>query len=159
MITTIKNKEGVRISSRDIADKTGKLHKHVLRDIKKMFADLDYTDEFNESKFGLIYFDDRNREQVEYMLDRKHTDCLIMGYDVKRRMAVLDYIEQLENELALSKREKPKGYVEGRVSTLPEHKGFNQMAACQCGCMGMPKTAEQQARYWAELRRMKENSE
>jgi len=73
------------MSSREIAELTGKLHKSVKRDIAAMFSDL----KVDALSFERIYLDGLNREQTEYLLDREHTDCLLTGYSAKMRMAVI----------------------------------------------------------------------
>ncbi len=55
-ITTFEEKQQT-MSSREIAELTGKAHGHVKRDIEKMLNDL----ELSPSKFGHIYFDSRNQ--------------------------------------------------------------------------------------------------
>lgn len=80
------------MSSREIAELTGKEHKHVKRDIKKMLLDLD----LDESKFGRIYLDSRNRLQEELCLERKLCDCLLTGYSTKARMKVIERWHELE---------------------------------------------------------------
>ncbi len=80
------------MSSREIAELTGKQHQHVKRDIEKMFGDL----KEDASKFGQIYFDSQNRARREYCLDREHTDCLLTGYSAAMRMAVIKRWRELE---------------------------------------------------------------
>lgn len=80
------------MSSREIADLTGKQHQHVKRDIEKMIGDL----KENASSFGRIYLDTMNRQQTEYLLDREHTDCLLTGYSAAMRMAVIKRWRELE---------------------------------------------------------------
>ena len=80
------------MSSREIAEYTGKEHKHVRRDIRNMFEEL----ELNESNFGHIYLDSRNRKQTEYLLNRELTDCLLTGYSPKARLAVIKRWHELE---------------------------------------------------------------
>ncbi|WP_258198641.1 phage antirepressor KilAC domain-containing protein [Pseudomonas entomophila] len=80
------------MSSREIAELTGKQHQHVKRDIEKMLGDL----KEDVSKVGRIYFDSQNRAQREYCLDREHTDCLLTGYSAAMRMAVIKRWRQLE---------------------------------------------------------------
>lgn len=84
------------MSSREIAEYTGKQHQHVKRDIEKMLSELD----LDVSTFGRIYLDSMNRKQTEYMLDRDQTDCLLTGYSAKARMAVIKRWKQLENNIA-----------------------------------------------------------
>jgi phage antirepressor YoqD-like protein len=80
------------MSSREIADLTGKQHFHVKRDIEKMLADL----EEDPSIYGCTYLDGQNRNQTEYQLDREHTDCLLTGYSAAMRMAVIKRWRELE---------------------------------------------------------------
>ena len=80
------------MSSREIAELTGKQHKNVKRDIEVMISDLG-LDKLN---FERIYFDSMNRRQGEYMLDRDHTDCLLTGYSAKARMKVIRRWKELE---------------------------------------------------------------
>lgn len=81
------------MSSREIAELTGKQPKHVNRDILLMFKELD----LDRSSFGRIYLDGLNRKQTEYILDKELTFTLITGYSIKLRNAVIRrwlYLEQ-----------------------------------------------------------------
>jgi len=80
------------MSSREIAELTGKRHDNVKADIRNMLADLK-EDVLN---FQGIYFDGMNRKQSEYLLDREHTDCLLTGYSAAMRMAVIKRWRELE---------------------------------------------------------------
>jgi phage antirepressor YoqD-like protein len=80
------------MSSREIADLTGKRHDNVKRDIVVMLKDL----KADALKFEDIYLDGRNREQVQYLLDREHTDCLLTGYSAELRMKVIRRWRELE---------------------------------------------------------------
>lgn len=80
------------MSSREIAQLTGKNHFHVKRDIEKMLVDL----KEDPSKLGCIYRDGQNRVQTEYLLDREHTDCLLTGYSAAMRMVVIKRWHELE---------------------------------------------------------------
>lgn len=73
------------MSSLEIASLTGKDHKHVLRDIRKMFDEL----EINESRFGLVYFDAKNEERPCYDLPYDETMILLTGYSTKLRAKVV----------------------------------------------------------------------
>ncbi|NAP01970.1 phage antirepressor protein [Pseudomonas syringae] len=80
------------MSSREIAELTGKQHFHVKRDIEKMLVDL----QEDPSIYGCTYLDGQNRTQTEYLLDREHTDCLLTGYSAAMRMAVIKRWRELE---------------------------------------------------------------
>jgi len=82
------------MSSREIADLTGKLHKNVKRDITIMLVDL----KKDALSFERIYLDAQNRNQTEYLLDREHTDCLLTGYSAELRMKVIRRWRELETQ-------------------------------------------------------------
>ncbi|WP_335919605.1 Rha family transcriptional regulator [Shewanella algae] len=82
------------MSSREIAELTGKQHFHVKRDIEIMCEDL----QVDVSRFGCIYTDNRNRQQTEYLLPRRECEILVCGYDVVRRAAVIDRWLELETK-------------------------------------------------------------
>ena len=84
------------MSSREIANLTGKRHPDVKRDIQAMASEL----KANVSSFAHIYLDGRNREQTEYLLDREHTDCLLTGYSAGLRMKVIRRWHELEQQSA-----------------------------------------------------------
>jgi phage regulator Rha-like protein len=73
------------MSSREIAEITGKRHDHILRDIRKMFDDL----EISSAQFWGAYKDGRGNTQPCFNLNRHYTEVLLTGYDVKRRAAVI----------------------------------------------------------------------
>jgi hypothetical protein len=80
------------MSSREIASLTAKRHDHVKRDIEKMLGDLGE----DVPSFGAIYSDTRNRQQLEYLLDRELTETLLTGYSVSLRRRVIRRWRELE---------------------------------------------------------------
>ena len=95
--TRFVNSENVSrttMSSREIANVTGKRHDNVKRDIVAMLKDL----KVDALSFEDIYLDGRNREQVQYLLDREHTDCLLTGYSAPMRMKVIRRWRELEHQ-------------------------------------------------------------
>lgn len=84
----------LKMTTREIAEVTGKRHDHVKRDVDVMFKEL----ELDAPKFGVIYLDSRNRQQVEYVLDEELTLTLVTGYSIKLRNAVIKRWKQLENQ-------------------------------------------------------------
>lgn len=91
--------QSLTMSSREIAELTGKRHDNVKRDINKMIFELDE----DILKFEGTYIDGSNRQQIEYRLDRDHTDCLLTGYSSVLRMKVIKRWRELEsaNQVAL----------------------------------------------------------
>ena len=80
------------MSSREIAELTGKEHFHIKRDIEGLLREL----QEDASNFGCIYFDSMNREQVEYRLDRELTETLLTGYSAVLRRRVIARWRELE---------------------------------------------------------------
>ena len=81
------------ISSRQIAEATGKQHQHVKRDIESMCEKMEWP----LSNFGQCYINPNNgQEYTEYQLPRFECDVLVTGYDVKRRAAVIKRWYDLE---------------------------------------------------------------
>lgn len=91
------------MSSREIAELTGKRHPDVKRDIERMMDGLSE----DVSIFAHTYKDAQNRSQAEYLLDRYHTEVLITGYDVKRRAAVIKRWYDLESGRAQPQASQP----------------------------------------------------
>ncbi|WP_340617469.1 phage regulatory protein/antirepressor Ant [Xenorhabdus entomophaga] len=98
-----------KMSSREIAKLTGKSHTHVCRDIRTMLsalyggAESDYIRKpdlvyLTNQRVICIQYDNNNPNAWEYLLDRRHTEILVTGYDVKRRAAVIDRLYELEQE-------------------------------------------------------------
>lgn len=80
------------MSSREIAELTGKQHRNVVRDIRAMLDEL----ERDVLTFERIYLDGMNRQQTEYLLDRELTETLITGYSIKLRHKVILRLHELE---------------------------------------------------------------
>ena len=106
---------GATMSSREIAELTRKEHFNVLADVRKMFTDL----ELDELGFQGIYFDSMNRKQVEYLLNRELTDCLLTGYSAKMRMAVIKRWHELELN---GKPSLPVTYIEALQALIESEK-------------------------------------
>ncbi|WP_274725860.1 Rha family transcriptional regulator [Xenorhabdus bovienii] len=100
--------QAVTMSSREIAKLTGKEHKNIIRDIWEMLNQL-YQVQKDGSNLshnknqqvtlvdGVIAIIDNRGYVSEFLLDRRHTEILITGYDVQRRAAVIDRWFALES--------------------------------------------------------------
>lgn len=82
----------VTMSSREIAQLTGKEHKNVKRDIQGMLSELGR----DALSFERIYLDSSSRRQTEYHLDRELTQTLITGYSIPLRHRVIQRLAELE---------------------------------------------------------------
>ncbi len=85
----------VSMSSSDIADLTGKLHAHVIRDIRvmlKALADDPVLDHVVEDKDSRGYTEN-------YHLNRELTETLVTGYSVPLRLKVIRRLHELEDAL------------------------------------------------------------
>lgn len=91
-LSILKN-EVLTMSSREIAELTGKEHKNVKRDIDVMCSQL----KLDALKFELIYFDSMNRQKTEYHLNKELTLCLVSGYNAHLRMAIIKRWQELED--------------------------------------------------------------
>ena len=93
MNTIVAPSNTITMSSREIAELTGKQHQHVVRDTKRMLGDLD----LDASNFGRIYLDGQNRQQTEYVLGQDLVITLLSGYSAPLRYRVVTRLQELEN--------------------------------------------------------------
>lgn len=110
-IANITN-DGKMMSSREIAELTGKQHVHILRDIRRMLEDLE--PEKDETKSGCIsdeapavqgfkesvYLDAYGREKPEFLLNFELTMTLVAGYNVVLRNRIIKRWQELEKAAA-----------------------------------------------------------
>lgn len=99
-----QNTNQATMSSREIAELTGKEHGHVKRDIEKMLKAL----EKDVSSHGCIYLDSLNRKQTEYRIDRELTQTLITGYSIPLRHRVILRLKELESGQQLAAIKDPQ---------------------------------------------------
>lgn len=88
------NQNQKTMSTRVIAELCEKEHRNVKRDSEVMFQGL----QLDALNFEHIYLDSMNRPQTEYLLDKKLSICLVSGYSVQLRMAIIDRWEELEGQ-------------------------------------------------------------
>lgn len=132
--TDISNFENL-MSSREIAELTGKQHAHICRDIRRMLEDLgiDFPtksddpkmDHPNQSEFKVIY-DNRNY-MSEILLNFELTITLISGYNVVLRKRIIKRWQELElqqQQIQLAKQNKQLLALENKLQDA-------QIKACQ----------------------------
>ncbi|URL13303.1 phage antirepressor KilAC domain-containing protein [Pantoea ananatis] len=81
------------MSSREIAELTGKRHFDVMKDIERMYEQLKEDVQGCAQKF---VHPQNGQEYQQYHLDREHTECLITGYSAILRMKVIKRLHELE---------------------------------------------------------------
>lgn len=96
----------ITMSSLEIAELTGKQHKHVLEDIRKMLNELELAaaDFTATAKYTKNMGATGTREI--FNLPKRETLILIGGYNVALRAAIIDRWQELENEVAALKAQK-----------------------------------------------------
>ncbi|MCO6556022.1 phage antirepressor KilAC domain-containing protein [Gilliamella sp. BG6] len=99
--STMPSCNQLTMSSREIANLTGKLHAHVIRDINSMLNDLlkddpNLDDEIKQN----VTFEYDSREYVSNVwLGRKYIECLLTGYSSSLRMKVIKRLHELEDSV------------------------------------------------------------
>ena len=93
----------IEITSRDIAELTGKQHSHVMRDIRNEIKALEDASDFGVIFKSSIYKDAYGREKPEYTFGREGAMQLALKYDAFTRRKVIRKLEELEAAM------KPKG--------------------------------------------------
>ena len=84
------------MSSKDIAELTGKRHAHVLRDIDNILKEINPI--FGYGFKTATYTDYNNRSYRMFELDKDSTFCLMTGYNVDARMRVIKRWQELEQK-------------------------------------------------------------
>ena len=97
------------MSSIEIAELTGKRHDNVMRDARTMLTQL--YDEWGVLDFEGTYTNAQNGQQYQcFNLPKEETLCLVAGYNVKVRMAIIKRWQELEEQA--SKPKLPANYLE-----------------------------------------------
>lgn len=93
------------MTSREIADLTGRRHKNVLRDIDALLETLgsDLSQGFKTS----TYKDSTGKENRQFEMDRDSTFCVVAGYDANARMRIIKRWQELESGHAIPKVADP----------------------------------------------------
>lgn len=121
-ITGKRNEERLITTSLKIAEKFGKEHAHVLRDIR----DLECSDKFRESNFGFSsYKSSQGKTLPMYEVTRDGFTILAMGYTGKEAMKFKeDYINAfnaMENELKRIYTERQQWQIERDKGVVIRH--------------------------------------
>jgi len=122
-----------KMSSREIAKLTGKQHKHVLEDCRKMFDALN----LQSADFSADYQDERGRTYQEFWLDQDLTLTLMTGYSIPLRHKVAKRWLKLESGEVLPQKS---------ASYLPEYRRARaikmEVEAINLALSHMPKLSD-----------------
>ena len=92
-LTGLSNTSEVKtMSSLEIAELTGKQHKHVLTDIRNMLSSLN----IDSAVFTAQYKDSTGRSLAMFNLPKRETLVLVSGYSVAMRARIIDRWQELE---------------------------------------------------------------
>jgi len=92
----------VTMSSREIAELTGKRHDHVIRDCRVLIEQLSADPILGWHCKSTTYMDSQGKERDMYVLDKDTTITLISGYDAILRMKIIKRWQELETPNAKS---------------------------------------------------------
>lgn len=95
MTTNIIAPAELTMTSREIAELTGKNHADVMRDIRVMSENLTKANLLSCIK-STTYAGKDGRDYAQYELDKDSTLCLVSGYDVVVRMRIIKRWQDLE---------------------------------------------------------------
>lgn len=93
-MTAMTITQALSMTSREIAELTGKRHDHVLRDVDNLVKTL--SPDLGKGFETSVYLDSNNVERRQYILDRDSTFCLVSGYDANARMRIIKRWQELE---------------------------------------------------------------
>jgi len=101
-LTTIAA-ENATMSSREIAELTGKEHRHVMRDIRDMLVQL--HGEGGLPRFGHTYRNEQNGQDYPcFNLPKRETLILVSGYNLTMRAKIIDRWQELEAQQQVDAR-------------------------------------------------------
>ena len=119
------------MSSREVAELTGKEHKHVLADIRNMCESL----KIDSAEFSAQYKDTTGRSLPCFNLPKRETLILVSGYSVELRAKIIDRWQELENNLVETPIQKVAVTFEAllKIATLAGFEGNQAVLSADKG--------------------------
>lgn len=102
--TTITGNIAQTMSSREIAELTGKRHDHVMTDIRTMLESLN----IQSTEFSGDYKDSKGRTYPCFNLPKRETLILVSGYSVAMRAKIIDRWQELEAQTSTPSTKRPR---------------------------------------------------
>jgi phage regulator Rha-like protein len=129
------------MTSREIAELTGKQHRNVLADIRVMLADLGLT----STDFSADLPDSYGRMQPGFQLPKRETLILVSGYSIPMRARIVDRWEALETGKAKPAKVRRSNFHRflGHVKTCRAFKAqhlrqsISHLNSLHCGRIGL----------------------
>ena len=123
------NSNSLKMTSREIAEITGKLHKNVMRDIRNMEP---AWEKVNGLKFELVeYTDEKGEKRPEYQLDKREVLYVATKWNDEIRARIILRWEELENNLRNNQNviSLPQNYEEALEHLLNQARENNKLIA------------------------------
>jgi hypothetical protein len=146
----IQNSEKM-MSSKLIAERTGKLHTNVVRDIRNM---MDELDESHLSHLNYRETKDNRGYTAEVFLNERLSLCLASGYSIKLRMMIIDDWASMKTQAQLPQDpiilmrlqqiefDSRLKQVEARITTRPEYFTIARYGSLKGIQVGLKRAAE-----------------
>jgi len=129
------------MTSREIAEITGKQHGNVMRDIRNMVDALGMDSDLNPYSVSTTYKGKDGRDYDQYELDKDTCLTLLLGYDPVARMKVVKRWQELEAAYAVPEIRDP------------------QIAAMVFALKEIDSVRQEQERFRAEQEKLKAEQE
>lgn len=105
-MTQLSTNVKTTMSSLEIAELTGKDHKNVLQDIRKILAEV----EIDTAEFTAVYKDQQLIDRPCFNLPFRETNLIISSYSVKHRLVIIDRWQELEEKIKIKKPDMISGF-------------------------------------------------
>ena len=109
------------MSSREIAELTGKQHAHVMRDIRVMLDAFEQNPDLDFVCKSTFYVGENGQSYPQYELDKNTCLTLLLGYDPVARMKVVVRWQELEAAQTPATPILPKNYAAALRALADQH--------------------------------------
>jgi phage regulator Rha-like protein len=117
----VKLEKGTMLSSKRIAQKTGKEHSHVLRDIRSMILELKKQNPNMDSLDYQVVTNQNTGLTSEILLNERLSLCLASGYSIQLRLMIIDDWTEMKAKLT------PKTYKEALLALIQKEEEKEQL--------------------------------